>query len=117
ERVYRSDAMKTAIADRATAVGSEVGSRIGLATRDAAGPALQCLQADLGPRYGATIGSIVREDARRDFTGMPEGGSADISAGSVLRESSAGITGAASLLVRRQLANLARSVGQRIVGS
>jgi hypothetical protein len=117
ERVYRSDAMKTAIADLATAVGSEVGSRIELATRDAAGPALQCLQAYLGPRYGATISSIVREDARRDFTGMPEGGSADISAGSVLRESSAGITGAAILLVRRQLANLARSVGQRIVGS
>lgn len=117
ERVYRSDAMTTAIADLATAVGSEVGSRIELATRDAAGPALQCLQAYLGPRYGATISSIVRDDARRDFSGVPANGSADISAGSVLRESGAGITGAAILLVRRQLANLASRVGQRIVGS
>jgi len=117
ERVYRSEAMKTAIADLATAVGLEVGGRIEQATRDAAEPALQCLQAYLGPRYGATISSIVRDDARQDFAGVPEGGGADISAGSVLRESSAGIAGAAILLVRRQLANLARSVGQRLVGS
>lgn len=117
ERVYRSDAMKTAIADLATAVGLAVGSRIELATREAAVPALECLQAYLGPRYGTTISTIVRDDARRDFEGVPEAGGADISAGSVLRESSAGITGAAILLVRRQLANLARNVGQRIVGS
>lgn len=117
ERVYRSDAMKTAIADLATSVGLGVGSRIELATRDAAEPALKCLQAYLGPRYGATISSIVRDDARRDFAGVPEAGSADISTGLMLRESSAGITGAAILLVRRQLANLARSVSQRLVGS
>lgn len=117
ERVYRSDAMKTAIADLATAVGLAVGGRIELATRDAAVPALECLQAYLGPRYGATVSAIVRDDARRDFEGVPDAAGADISAGSVLRESSAGITGAAILLVRRQLANLARNVGQRIVGS
>lgn len=117
ERVYRSDAMKTAIADLATAVGLEVGSRIEQATRDAAQPALQCLQSYLGPRYGATVSAIVRDDAQRDFAGASGAGGADISAGSVLRESSAGITGAAILLVRRQLANLARSVGQRMVGS
>ncbi|WP_287958703.1 hypothetical protein [Filomicrobium sp.] len=117
ERVYRSDAMKTAIADLATAVGLEVGGRIEQATRDASQPALQCLQSYLGPRYGATVSAIVRDDAQRDFAGASDAGGADISAGSILRESSAGITGAAILLVRRQLANLARSVGQRMVGS
>ena len=44
-------------------------------------------------------------------------GSIDVSAGSVLKETSGGLAGATILIVRRQLANLATRVGQRIVGS
>lgn len=117
ERVYRSEVVTNAIAALASGVGEQVGKRIEYAAKDAAQPALQCLQAYLGPRYGTTVSSLVRDDARKDFTVSSEDGSAKVTPGSVLRQTSGGATGVAILIVRRQLANLARSVGQRIVGS
>jgi len=117
ERVYRSDPMKEAIATLAAGVSKQVGKRIEFASRDAAAPALKCLQAYLGPRYGNMIAATVTEDAGTQF-GLSAGpGGATVTPGSVLRESSAGLTGAAILLVRRQLANLARNIGQRLVGA
>jgi hypothetical protein len=117
ERVYRSEVVTNAIAALASGVGEQVGKRIEYAAKDAAQPALQCLQAYLGPRYGTTVSSLVRDDARKDFAVSSEDGSAKVTPGSVLRQTSGGAPGVAILIVRRQLANLARSVGQRIVGS
>ena len=117
ERVYRSEVVTKAISALASGVGEEVGKRIEYAAQDAARPALQCLQAYLGPRYGTTVSSLVREDARKDFAVSSEEGGATVTPGSILRQTSGGATGVAILVVRRQLANLARSVGQRIVGS
>jgi hypothetical protein len=117
ERVYRSDAMTSAIEELATGVGKEVGSRIEIASQDAAGPALDCLRAFLGARYGATVAGVVAGDAERDFGLDAAKGSAEISSGAVLRQSSEGITGAAILLVRRQLANMAARIGQRLAGA
>lgn len=116
-RVYRSDAVTTAIENLASGVGEKVGGRIEFAAKDAAGPALQCLKAYLGPRYGTTVSSLVGEDARRDFAMGSDDGAADVTPGSVLKNAGGGATGVAILIVRRQLANLARTVGQRIVGS
>lgn len=117
ERVYRSDAVTKAIESLASGVGEAVGKRIEFAAKDAAKPALQCLQAYLGPRYGATVSSLVREDAQKDFAVTANDGSAEVTPGTVLRQAGGGATGVAILIVRRQLANLARTVGQRIVGS
>lgn len=117
ERVYRSDAVKDAIESLATGVGKEVGRAIEAASQDAAGPALECLRAFLGSRYGSTVAGVVSGEAERDF-GLrgPEGG-ADISSGAVLKNSTEGMAGAAILLLRRQLANMAARVGQRLAGS
>ncbi len=117
ERVYRSEVVTNALAALAGGVGEQVGKRIEYAAKDAAQPALQCLQAYLGPRYGTTVASLVRDDASKDFAVASEDGSAKVTPGSILRQTSGGATGIAILIVRRQLANLARSVGQRIVGS
>ena len=117
ERVYRSDAMKAGIEGLAGGVGKAVGAQIELASIDAAGPALMCLQAFLGPRYGTTVSRAVVADAGREFGLDPSKGGVDVSTGAVLRQSSEGITGAAILLIRRQLANLAQRIGQRLVGS
>lgn len=117
ERVYRSDAVKDAIENLATGVGKEVGRAIEAASQDAAGPALQCLRAFLGSRYGTTVAGAVSSEAERDF-GIhgPEGG-ADVSSGAVLKNSTQGMAGAAILLLRRQLANMAARIGQRLAGS
>lgn len=117
DRVYRSDAVTKAIENLASSVGEEIGKRIEFAAQDASKPALQCLQAYLGPRYGSTVSGLVRDDAREDFRVGSEDGAAEVTPGAVLRESTGGATGVAILIVRRQLANLARTVGQRIVGS
>lgn len=117
ERVYRSEAMKAAIETLAGSVGRDVGKRIELASQDASEPALACLQAFLGPRYGSAIARAVMSDAGRQLGVDVAKGSADLDAGSVIKNSSEGIAGAAILLVRRQLANMAARVGQRLVGS
>ncbi len=56
-------------------------------------------------------------DAERDFGIVASTGGAEVTSGSVLKQSSEGITGAAILLVRRQLANMAARIGQRLAGS
>ena len=117
DRVYRSDAVTKSIEGLASGVGEQIGKRIEFAAQDAAQPALQCLQAYLGPRYGSTVSNLVREDARRDFMMPADDGSAQVTPGAVLKNTGGGATGVAILIVRRQLANLARTVGQRIVGS
>src|SRR5262245_34598930 len=67
ERVYRSDTMKKALEGVATGIGREIGKRIELATVDTAGPATQCVQAFLGPRYGTTIARIVATGTGREY--------------------------------------------------
>jgi hypothetical protein len=117
ERVYRSDAVKTGIEDLATGVAKEVGKSIEFASSDATGPLLDCLRAFVGPRYGGAIADALAGDASKGVVVDPSKGSGGVSAGSVLKESGGGLAGATILIVRRQLANLAERVGQRIVGS
>ncbi|MDX2287620.1 MAG: hypothetical protein NW217_02185 [Hyphomicrobiaceae bacterium] len=116
ERTYRSDVVTGGIERLAVGVSTVVGSSIEQASRVAAVPALKCLQAYLGPRYGSTISEIVGGEASRDFA-VEAGKGNEIGPGSVAAQSTEGLAGAAILLVRRQLGNLARTVGARIVGS
>lgn len=116
ERVYRSDAVKAGLETLTTGVGKQVGKQIEIAVLDAAQPAMQCLQAFLGPRYGTTVARVVTQGANKEFVD-PAKGSAPIGAGTMLAESSEGLAGAVVLMVRRQLANMASRLGQRLVGS
>lgn len=117
ERVYRSEAVSGAIEQLAEGVGRSVGAQIEIASKDAAEPALNCLKAFLGGRYGQTVASAVSGNAAQEFDLDPSKGGAHVSSEAVLKQSSAGITGAAILIVRRQLANMAQRIGQRIVGA
>ncbi len=117
ERVYRSDAMKAALEQLAAGIGKDVGQRIETASEKAAEPALACLEAYLGPRYGGAVARIVSSDASRDFAFDAAKGGAGVSSSGVLARSGGGIAGAVILLVRRQLANMAGRIGQRLVGS
>jgi hypothetical protein len=117
ERVYRSDAMKKAIEDMASGVGREIGKRIEAAATDWATPAVECMQAFLGRRYGGAVARAVSADAGRQISIDPAKLGAQVSTGQVLLEGSEGIAGTVILVVRRQLSNIATRVGQRIVGS
>ncbi|HWB44391.1 MAG TPA: hypothetical protein VG900_03055 [Hyphomicrobiaceae bacterium] len=117
ERVYRSDSMKKALEGVAAGLGKEIGSRIEVAIADTAGPASQCMQMFLGPRYGTTIARIVSTGAGKEYTFDPAKNVAAVSTGQVLAEGSEGIAGTVILVVRRQLTNMAARIGQRIVGS
>ncbi|CAA2142662.1 hypothetical protein [Hyphomicrobium sp. ghe19] len=117
ERVYRSDAVKAGIEDLASGVAAEVGKSIEFASSDATGPLLDCLKAYVGPRYGSAVADALASDASKGVVVDPSKGSGGVGAGSVLKETSGGLAGATILIVRRQLANLAERVGQRIVGS
>ena len=116
ERVYQADDVKEAIESLAAGVGSEAGKLIEIASQDAAEPAVQCLKAFLGPRYGTTVAATVAGTAGEEF-GLKTPGEASVSTDAVMRQSGEGMTGAAILIVRRQLANMAARIGQRIVGS
>ncbi len=117
ERVYRSDAVKTGIEAVATDVGRKLGSGLEFASQDAAGPAIACVKAFLGPRYGAAVSGAVTAQAEKEFAIDSSKGAASVSTGAVLAQSSDGVTGAAILIVRRSLANMAQRIGQRMVGS
>jgi hypothetical protein len=117
ERVYRSEAMKTALEQLAADVGKEIGRQIEFASADASEPTLACLKAFVGARYGTTVARAVSGETGKDLAVDPEKAAAGISPGAVLRENSGGIAGAAVLVLRRQLANMASRVGQRLVGS
>ena len=117
ERVYRSEPMKKAIEGLATGLGKEIGKRIEIATIDTAGPATQCMQAFLGRRYGTTVARVVADGAGKEYSVDPLKGGARISTGQIITEGSEGMAGAVVLVVRRQLANMASRIGQRVVGS
>jgi hypothetical protein len=117
EHVYRSDAMKAALEKLAVGVGKDIAQQIEFASADASEPTLACLKAFAGARYGTTVARAVAGESGKDLTVDPDKAAAGISAGAVLRESSGGIAGAAILLLRRQLANMAERVGARLVGS
>lgn len=117
ERVYKSDAMKSAIEALVTGVGNEVGRTLELASQDAVGPSLECLRAFVGSRYGSTVAGVVSGDVEHDFGVQTAAGRATVSSGTVLQQSSQGIAGAAMVLMRRQLGNIAARIGQRLAGS
>ncbi len=117
ERVYRSPDIKKAIETLAAGVGREIGKRIEIATLDTAEPATQCIQAFLGPRYGSTIARVVATGAGKEYQVDPAKGSASVSTGQILLEGSEGIAGTVVLVLRRQLANMAARIGQRVVGA
>ncbi len=117
ERVFKSEALKRSLESMATGVGTSLGKRIELASSDTAEPAMQCLQAFLGPRYGATIARVVSKDAGKEFQMDPGKAQAGVSTGQVLSEHAGGVAGAIILIVRRQLVNMAERVGTRMVGS
>lgn len=116
-RVYQSDVVKSAIEALVTGVGNEVGRTLELASHDAVGPSLECLRAFLGQRYGTTVSGIVTADVERDYGLEQASGRAAISSGTVVQQSSEGIAGAAMILMRRQLGNIAARIGQRLAGS
>ncbi len=116
EKVYRSEAMQTAIEALATGVANDLGKRLETATADAASPTISCLEAYLGPRYGAAVaGFVTSGDDSTALAGDP--GAAHVTPGDIIKQSGGGITGVAVLVMRRQMANLARRLGQRLVGS
>ena len=117
ERVFKSENIKRSLEQLANGVGTALGRRIELASSDTAEPAMQCLQAFLGPRYGATIARVVSKDAGREFQMDPGKAQAGVSTGQVLTEHAGGVAGAVILIVRKQLVNMAERVGARIVGS
>lgn len=117
ERVYRSDAMKGALDTLAVGVGRDVANTIEIATIDSAKPALACIKAFLGPRYGTAVAGVVSARAGREFEIDPGKGQAGVGAGAVAAQSSEGIAGAVILLVRKRMANMAARLGQRLVGS
>ncbi len=117
ERVYRSDAMKAAIEGLATGVAQDLGQRLELATADAAQPALACLEAYLGPRYGNAVAGFVTDGGDGEFSLDGDSNSVSVSRSDILKQSGGGITGVAILVLRRQMANLARRLGQRLVGT
>src|SRR5262249_26868731 len=117
ERVYRSDAIKNSIERIATGVGKEIGKRIELAVVDTSGPAAQCMQAFLRQRYGATVAAVVSTDSGREYSPDPARGGAQVGTSQVLVEGKEGIAGVVVLVVRRQLANMAARIGQRVIGS
>ena len=117
ERVYRSEPVKAGLETIVGGVARNVGGSILLAASDAAEPALECLQAFLGPRYGSLVSKAVADDAKSEFQLDPARTSASIGTGAVLAEGKGGIAGAVILVVRRQLSTIASRIGQRIVGA
>ncbi len=117
ERVFKSEAMRTNIETLAGGVGRAIGKRIEVATADTAEPAMACMQAFLGQRYGATVARAVSRDAGKAYQVDPSKAGGEVNTGQILTESAGGITGAVILVVRRQLANMASRVGARVVGS
>ncbi len=117
ERVYRSEAVKGVLETLAQDVSKEVGKFMEGAASDASGSVLSCLKAFIGPRYGTAVASAVASGAGRDISVDPASGAGEATAGAVLKQSGEGIAGVTILIVRKQLANLATRVGQRIVGS
>lgn len=117
ERVYQSEPMRSAVEGLTAGVGREVGRVLEGALQDGASPAVECMRAFLGQRYGSTVAGVVSRDVERDYGLDAAAGRATVSSGSVIQQSGQGIAGAALVLMRRQLANLTARIGQRLAGS
>ena len=117
ERVYRSDPVKGGLETMIGGVARNVGGMILLAAADASEPAMECLKAFLGPRYGSTVAGVVSTEAHKEFQIDPSKAGTAISPGAVISVGAGGITGAVMIALRRQLGNIATRVSQRIVGS
>ena len=117
ERVYRSENVTKSLEALSINVGVVIGKRIELATLDAAQPTMRCVRAFLGHRYGQTVATIVSRDTGKEFDLNPKSLEADINKGDILISGSGAIAGAVILMVRRTVANMARRVGQRVVGA
>jgi hypothetical protein len=117
ERTYRSEEMNKAIEAVAADVGKQIAGRIELATLDAAAPAVACVRAFLGPRYGASVSLLVADDTGKAFQQTAAAGSADVNNTDLAIQSKGLIAGAVILVVRKALANLAKRIGQRVVGA
>jgi hypothetical protein len=117
ERVYRSDEMRKAIENLVQSVGERVGKHIKLTEDETTGPALACLKAFVGPRYGAMISTAVTTDAGSGLGVDATGAASSVGSGSVLKDSGAGITGVAILVLRRQMGRMAGRLGQRVAGA
>ena len=117
ERTYRSEEMKAAVEAIAGDVGKQLSGRIELATLDAAQPAVGCVRAFLGPRYGSAITMLVAGETNKAFEKTAGAGSAEVSTTDLAIQSKGLIAGAIILVVRRALANLAKRIGQRVVGA
>ncbi len=117
ERTYRSEEMKKAVEAIAGEVGKQLAGRIELATLDAAAPAVACVRAFLGPRYGSTVSLLVADDTGKAFQQTASAGSAEVSNADLAIQSKGLIAGAVILVVRRSLSNLAKRIGQRVVGA
>jgi len=117
ERTYRSEEMKGAVESVAGEVGKQLSSRIELATLDAAEPAVGCVRAFLGQRYGSAITKMVAGDTQKAFEKTVDAGSAQVTTTDLAIQSKGLIAGAIILVVRRSLSNLAKRIGQRVVGA
>ncbi len=117
ERTYRSEEMNKAIEAIAADVGRQLTSRIELATLDAAAPAVACVRAFLGPRYGASVSMLVADDTGKAFQQTAAAGSASVTNTDLAVQSKGLIAGAVILVARKALANLAKRIGQRVVGA
>ena len=116
DRVFKSEQVKRGIEALGGSVGVTLGKNIELAAADTAEPAMQCLQAFLGPRYGSTIARVVSRDAGKEYA-LDTRANTGVTTGQVLTENAGGLAGAIILIVRRQLANMAGRVGARMVGA
>ena len=75
ERVYRSDAIKAALEQLAVGVGNEIGKQMEFASQDVAEPALACLKAFVGARYGETAArAVIGGDAGKGIAIDPRQG-------------------------------------------
>ncbi len=117
ERVYQSPTVKAEIEKLSVDVGRELGGRLELATIDAAVPAVGCVRAFLGPRFGSTITGMMTTRTAREFEVSSAKGSANVGNADVAVEGKEAIAGVIVLLVRRSLANLAKRIGRRVVGA
>lgn len=117
ERVYRSEGFKTALEQAVVGLGVDIGKRIEIAAGDATQPAVLCMRAFLGSRYGSSVARAVGEDTARQFEISAQGQAADASTTKVLSNNPNAISGAAILIARRQMSKIAQRVGTRIVGS
>ena len=114
ERVYRSEGFKTALEQAVTGLGVEIGKRIEVAAADATLPAVQCMRAFLGPRYGASVARAVGEDTARQVEVDSRTNTAAVGTGEILNSNREAISGAAILIARRQMTKIAQRVGTRI---